>query len=204
LKFVKIAGAIAGIFAFVWTVIQIMDYFGLITKTVPPVKLVQNNPQQVAIPKDIPKTKNVKSQTPPKQGHPTNTDSEKGLKKPVQKNQGELSGLCSYMIDNNSSFSTRFTIKYIDKQSGEREISKVFLPSKTTHTVTHLPEGVFSINYCIGKEWDNDKNDFNAIKDCKDTTVIFRSEVEKKLVDGDIIKKKKCEDSIRIGDVNPR
>jgi hypothetical protein len=204
LKFIKIAGAIAGIFAFVWTVIQILDYFGIITKSAPPTQLVKNNPAPVVAPKDMLKTRNFKSQTQPKQDYSTNTNSEKGLKVPVQVNSGELSGSCSYTINNSSSISTRFTIRIIEKQSVEREIVRVFLPSKSTHTVTNLPEGIFSIAYCIGKDWDSDKNNFNSIKNCKDTIVIFRSEVEKKLVDGDIIKKKKCGESISIKDVGQR
>lgn len=189
-----------GIIGFVWTVIQLMDYFGLTTKSSTPVFPIKNTQQQVVIPKNVPESNNVKIRHSTKQRNPSESASGSNLKVPVQTNLRDLSGSCSYMIKNDSSYPTRFILKHVDKQLGQREMVKIFLPSKSNYTVSQLPEGTFSVNYCIGKGWDATRNDFKSTEGCRDATEILISEVERKLVDGDIIKEKKCEESIGIGD----
>lgn len=195
-----VASVVVGVVGFVWTVIQIMDYFGLTTKASIPALPVKNPQQQVVMPRDTTSPQKVKVKR-----HITHPDLAEDvpksvLKAPFQKNVRELSGSCSYSITNDSSYSIRFILKHFEKKAGQLEMVKVFLPSKSNYSVNKLPEGTFSINYCIGNEWDTAKQDFNSLDGCKDATEILSNEVERKLIDGDIIKKKRCEESIRIGD----
>jgi len=201
LKELKIvATVVVGVVGFVWTVIQIMDYFGLATKSTIPALPVKNDQQQFVMPRDTTKSQTVNTKRPTTHRDPPKDVPKSVLKAPFQDNVRELSGSCSYTITNDSSYPTRFILKHVEKQVGQLEIVKVFVPSKSNYTVNKLPEGTFSINYCIGNEWDAAKKDFKSLEGCKDATEILSSEVERKLVDGDIIKKKRCEESIKIGD----
>lgn len=201
MKVLKIvATVVAGVIGFVWTVIQIMDYFGLTTKYSISDLPVKNPQQQLVMPRDTTEPQKVKIKHPATHRDPAKDVSKSVLNAPFQNNVRELAGSCSYSITNDSSHPTRFILKHIEKQVGQVEMVKVFLPSKSNYTVNKLPEGTFSINYCIGNEWEAAKKDFTSLEGCKDATEILSSEVERKLVDGDIIKKKRCEESIKIGD----
>lgn len=205
MKVIKIvATVVVGVVGFVWTVIQIMDYFGLTTKSSIPVLSVKNPQQQLVMPRDTTQPQKVKIRRTTMHRDPAEDVRKSILKAPFQNNIRELTGSCSYSITNNSSYATRFILKHVEKQVGQLEMVKVFLPSKSSYTVNKLPEGTFSINYCIGNEWDAAKKDFKSIEACKDATEILSSEVERNLVDGDIIKKKRCEESIKIGDGDRR
>lgn len=201
MKVIKIvATVVAGVIGFVWTVIQIMDYFGLTTKSSIPALPVKNPQQQLVMPRNTAEPQKVKIKRPTTHRDPAEDMPKSVLKAPFQDNIRELTGSCSYSITNDSSYPTRVILKHVEKQVGQLEMVKVFLPSKSNYTVNKLPEGTFSINYCIGNEWDAAKKDFKSLGGCKDATEILSSEVERKLVDGDIIKKKRCEESIKIGD----
>jgi len=195
-----IVAVLTGIFGIAWTAIQIMDYWGLTTKAKTPTISIKNDQQQPVIPPNTPKPQKTKTKHSTTHSKPTEDAPQSSLKTVLYNNIREFSGGCSYSITNDSSYATRFILKHVEKQVGQVEIARVFLPTKSNYTVNKLPEGTYIVNYCIGNEWDDAKKDFKTIKGCKDITKVLSSEIERKLQDGDIVKNKRCDDSTKIID----